>query len=558
MAEGHGLLSRAVAVVDAVDHVEPRHDSKVATTRSPTAVDERNVDGPLGSVLAAPLPLHWPALADVPGAPPRGRWERKLVLSLVTADVLTLVLAVTLSWLARYRFTNENLAFWGFRFPYGVLALVALPLWICGLVVRGSYDRSIIGSSPTEYSRVAGVVMGLLMLISALSFLGSVPVSRGLIAVFFPALLVFSLLGRYGVRKRLHRRRAKGNALRRVVLVGDRAAVTNLTTHLRRSPHAGYEVVGAYLPAADSVVLDDLDLEVLGEPDQLVSDISQQEIDTVAVSGHDLFEHESLRSLAWKLHGTGIQLLMAPDMAEIAGPRIVSRPAGGLPMLLVEEPRTGGPAQFLKALTERGFAALSLLVLSPVFAAIAAAVKLTSPGPVFFRQSASAATATSSRCSSSARWSTVPTTRRRAHRAERRQRRPVQDRRGPARHRRRPLPAALLARRAAPAVERRAGRDEPRRAPPAAADRGRALRRRRRAPTPGQARHHRALAGERSVRPVVGRERAPRPVLRRELVAHARPGDPRQDGEGRAGRIRRLLTVRPVSHDPHAAPTLLP
>jgi exopolysaccharide biosynthesis polyprenyl glycosylphosphotransferase len=219
-----------------------------------------------------------------------------------------------------------------------------------------------------------------------LSFVGSVPVSRGLIAVFFPALLVSSVMGRYGVRKRLHHRRALGNALRRVVLVGDRAAVSNLTTHLRRSPHAGYEVVGAYVPGGSSVVFDDLDLEVLGEPDQLVSDISQQEIDAVAVSGHDLFEHESLRSLAWKLHGTGIQLLMAPDMAEIAGPRIVSRPAGGLPMLLVEEPRTGGPAQFLKALTERGAAALALLVLSPVLAAIAVAVKLTSPGPVLFRQ----------------------------------------------------------------------------------------------------------------------------------------------------------------------------
>jgi exopolysaccharide biosynthesis polyprenyl glycosylphosphotransferase len=376
-----------VAVIENLDHVVPPPDKRVVTSTSPAAVDDHIADGvsPVPA-LVAPVPLHWPELADVPGAPPRGQWERKLVLALVSADVIALACAVTLSWLARYRFTNENLAFWGYRFPYGVLALVALPLWLCGLGVRGSYDRSIIGSSPTEYSRVAGVVMGLLMLVCALSFVGSVPVSRGLIAVFFPALLVSSVMGRYGVRKRLHHRRALGNALRRVVLVGDRAAVSNLTTHLRRSPHAGYEVVGAYVPGGSSVVFDDLDLEVLGEPDQLVSDISQQEIDAVAVSGHDLFEHESLRSLAWKLHGTGIQLLMAPDMAEIAGPRIVSRPAGGLPMLLVEEPRTGGPAQFLKALTERGAAALALLVLSPVLAAIAVAVKLTSPGPVLFRQ----------------------------------------------------------------------------------------------------------------------------------------------------------------------------
>ena len=385
MAEGHGLAPRAVAVIEECDH-DPSHGGPVATRPSPAVSGDRTGPDSAGGLDAAEVALEWPALLDAPAAPPRGGWERKLVLALVAADVLALVLAVTGSWLARYRFTNENLAFWGFRFPYGVLAVVALPLWLCGLVVRGAYDRSIIGSSPTEYSRVAGVVTGLLMLVCAMSFVGSVPVSRGLIAVFFPVLLAFGLMGRYLVRKRLHHRRAKGNALSRVVLVGDRAAVSNLTNHLRRTPHAGYEVVGAYLPGGRSVVLDDLDLEVLGKPDQLISDISQQDIDAVAVSGHDLFEHESLRSLAWKLHGTGIQLLMAPDMAEIAGPRIVSRPAGGLPMLLVEEPRTGGPAQAIKALTERGVAAVGLLILSPVMAAIAIAVKITSPGPILFRQ----------------------------------------------------------------------------------------------------------------------------------------------------------------------------
>ncbi len=48
---------------------------------------------------------------------------------------------------------------------------------------------------------------------------------------------------------------------------------------------------------------------------------------------------------------------MAPDLVDIAGPRIVSRPAGGLPMLLVEEPRTTGPAQFIKSVAERLLAA---------------------------------------------------------------------------------------------------------------------------------------------------------------------------------------------------------
>jgi len=106
----------------------------------------------------------------------------------------------------------------------------------------------------------------------------------------------------------------------------------------------------------------------------------------VALSGGELFETESLRSLAWKLHDTGVQLLMAPDLAEIAGPRIVSRPAGGLPLLLVDEPHTSGFAQLLKGTVERTSALVACVLLAPVFAVIAIAIKCTSPGPVLFRQ----------------------------------------------------------------------------------------------------------------------------------------------------------------------------
>jgi exopolysaccharide biosynthesis polyprenyl glycosylphosphotransferase len=125
---------------------------------------------------------------------------------------------------------------------------------------------------------------------------------------------------------------------------------------------------------------------VLGEPDDLVRDIGDLAIDAVALSGGELFEDESLRSLAWKLHDTGIQLLMAPDLAEIAGPRIVSRPAAGLPLLLVDEPHVTGVAQALKSVVERAIALLSCIVLSPVFLAIAIAVKVSSRGPILFSQ----------------------------------------------------------------------------------------------------------------------------------------------------------------------------
>ena len=306
----------------------------------------------------------------------------------VIGDLLAFVSAEALSWILRGSQVAEVLSVFGHDISYIVLALVSLPAWIGVLAANHAYDRSLIGSSPDEYTNVVRAVLVLFTLICAAAFMGGMPVSRGLFAVFFPLLLVFALVARLIIRKGLHRRRSNGRDLRRVVLVSRPAALANVSEHFERTPHVGYQVVGAYLHGLRSDPSRPLDANValLGEPDDLVRDLDDLAIDAVALSGGDLFEQESLRSLAWKLHDTGIQLLMAPDLAEIAGPRIVSRPAAGLPLLLVDEPHTRGPAQALKSLVERTIALVILVLVSPLLAALALAIKLTSKGPVLFRQ----------------------------------------------------------------------------------------------------------------------------------------------------------------------------
>lgn len=319
---------------------------------------------------------------------PRLSWEGRLLRQLVVADATAGALAVAVTWWVRHSQTNENLALFGQPFPYLLVALLAIPGYLIALGLTQSYERSLLGSSPTEYSRVARAVAGLFILISMASFLGGVELSRAVVACFFSSLLLFGVLARRAVRRQLHRRRAVGQDLRHLVLVGRSPSVLNLTSHLRRSVDAGYEVVGAYIPG---VLHDPIDFEldgvpILGEPDSLLGDLADLRIDAIALSGAELFEHESVRSLAWKLHGTGVQLLMAPDLAEIAGPRIVSRPAAGLPMLLVDEPRLNGWGQLVKAVGERVGALIGLLALSPLLAFLALRVWRSGPGPILYRQ----------------------------------------------------------------------------------------------------------------------------------------------------------------------------
>jgi exopolysaccharide biosynthesis polyprenyl glycosylphosphotransferase len=108
--------------------------------------------------------------------------------------------------------------------------------------------------------------------------------------------------------------------------------------------------------------------------------------DTIAVCGSASAEPGELRRLAWALEGTGVDLVVAPQLTDIAGPRVHIRPIEGLPLLHVEEPTLSGPGWLTKNLLDRVAAAIGLLILSPLLGVIALGIRITSPGPVFFRQ----------------------------------------------------------------------------------------------------------------------------------------------------------------------------
>jgi exopolysaccharide biosynthesis polyprenyl glycosylphosphotransferase len=110
------------------------------------------------------------------------------------------------------------------------------------------------------------------------------------------------------------------------------------------------------------------------------------QVDTVAVTSSSETAAEYLRLLAWQLEGTGIELLVAPGLVEVAGPRLHIRPLEGLPLLSIEQPRFEGWRRVVKGAVDRVAAVVLLVVLAPVFLAAALAVRLSSPGPILYRQ----------------------------------------------------------------------------------------------------------------------------------------------------------------------------
>ncbi len=261
-------------------------------------------------------------------------------------------------------------------------ALVSWPLLQAGI---GSYAERRLGTGTDEYRRV--VFAGL----SALAALGwvlaaGVVAARPLILVTAPVAAVLTLAGRAAQRARLHAARRRARMAKRVVVVGREVAVVDLVGRLRRDPAAGLQVIGACTPTpTDSLDLVERGVPVLGDLTDVVRVLDETRADAVLVASASETAAAYVRELAWRLEGTNIELLVAPGVIEVAPARLQVRPTTSVPLVQIREPEYRGVRRLVKSLFDRGVAATLLLLASPVFVALALAVKLTSRGPAFYR-----------------------------------------------------------------------------------------------------------------------------------------------------------------------------
>jgi exopolysaccharide biosynthesis polyprenyl glycosylphosphotransferase len=108
--------------------------------------------------------------------------------------------------------------------------------------------------------------------------------------------------------------------------------------------------------------------------------------DTVAVTSTDELPPDKVKEISWGLESGHQHLVLAPSIVDIAGPRLHTRPVAGLPLIHVETPRFSFGQRVLKRMLDLMGAIAMVMVLSPVLVAVAVAVKVTSEGPLLYRQ----------------------------------------------------------------------------------------------------------------------------------------------------------------------------
>src|SRR5207237_8836508 len=146
-----------------------------------------------------------------------------------------------------------------------------------------------------------------------------------------------------------------------------------------------FQVVGVCVPGR-LLMLPDENLPVLGVPNEAAAAALRVGADTVAVAGSGALGAFGLRRLAWSLEGMPVDLLVAPGLTDVPGPRVAIRPVDGVPLLQVDSPQFTGWRRVVKGVFDRALATIVLAVLALPLAIVAFAVRVTSHGPAFFRQ----------------------------------------------------------------------------------------------------------------------------------------------------------------------------
>jgi exopolysaccharide biosynthesis polyprenyl glycosylphosphotransferase len=307
---------------------------------------------------------------------PRLGWQRRLRRKLVVFDTIAGLGGGMLAVLIRYDGAATSLK----GVDYRAWAAIAGVIWVGVVAASGGYDRRIIGLGTDEFRRIANAAVRMLALLVLASFVFKADASRAVIAVGVLAMGLWSLLFRWLARRVLHHERRQGRCVHHVLAVGSAADVTALVTSLSKSPHAGLTVVAACLSDEGEVPV-----PVVGGTEDAARVVDEVGADTVAVAGRT-GGGDTLRRLGWALEGRNVDLLLAPELIDVAGPRLSVRPIERVPLLEVDEPEFTGPKRVMKDVFDRVLATAALLVAAVPMLAIASAVRLTNRGPALYRQ----------------------------------------------------------------------------------------------------------------------------------------------------------------------------
>ncbi len=269
------------------------------------------------------------------------------------------------------------------------MALTYIPLVIALLAALGTYRRRLDRRFLNEIGPVeSAAALASMILLAALVMAGGPgnPDQTVIRVWFFAAILIpAGRLIRVGIQRALRRNHI---LVAPTLVIGSGHVAAQVVERLREAPRIGLDPIG-YLDA--DPLLSDFDdpplpgVPYLGQPDTIDDAITRTGAEC-AVVAFSIFPDEVLAEAVKTAQLRGLRVWVIPRMFDVVGERMRVDHIGGLPVLSLAHANPHGWEFTVKHILDRACSAFGLALISPLFVILMLLVKVSSPGPVFFRQ----------------------------------------------------------------------------------------------------------------------------------------------------------------------------
>ena len=300
-------------------------------------------------------------------------------------DAFVIIIAYFIAWMIKFLFLDGSVGALPFRI-YAVAILPIVPVYLLLYYLFSLYTpKRVQGRRLEMWNIIKANTVGIALILGVLYLIKMMHFSRELLAIFYFVNVLLETGLRNLIRYFLRSMRKKGYNLKHILLVGYSHAAEEYIDRIIANPQWGYKIRG---------ILDDhveagteyKGVKVLGRIANLMVILPQNRLDEIAIT-LGLNEYYRLEEIVALCEKSGVHTKFIPDYNRVIPTKPYTEDILGLPVINIRHvPLTNTYYAFLKRLMDIVGSVCAIVIFSPVMLFSVIMIKLTSPGPLIFKQ----------------------------------------------------------------------------------------------------------------------------------------------------------------------------
>lgn len=306
---------------------------------------------------------------------------------LLMLDCLVIAVSLMLAWFIRFKTGIFGVSEWHLSFETYMLPLVVIiPLLIVLFNSMGLYSPHRVKKISQEAATLfkANIVC-VIILINILYITKQVHYSRLVLILFASFSVVLGILERAVIRVTLRKLRANGYNLKHILVIGAGELGVSFAHKIQQNKQLGYHIIG-FLDDEKKLGYRISGSNVIGKLDELDRVVRENDLDEVIIA-IALKDYEKLHDIIRACEKLGVKAQIIPDYYKYLPARPYVDQLDDITLINIRYiPLDDSFNQLSKRIMDILISLAAIILTSPIMLVSSLIIKLTSPGPVFFKQ----------------------------------------------------------------------------------------------------------------------------------------------------------------------------